>query len=72
MYKVLWFDDEYETLEEIDEIFLDNGIQLSGVSNAKDGLYLLRERRMDFDAILLDGMFFNDSDQSGDPNESAF
>ena len=72
MYKVLWFDDEHETLEEIDEIFLDNGIQLVGVSNAKDGLSLLMERSMDFDAILLDGMFFNDSDQSGDPNESAF
>ena len=72
MYKVLWFDDEHETLEAIDEVFLDNDIELIGVSNAKDGLSLLKERRMDFDAILLDGMFFNDSDQSGDPNDSAF
>lgn len=72
MYKVLWFDDEHKTLEEIDEKFLDNGIQLVGVSNAKDGLSRLKGRRMDFDAILLDGMFFNDSDRSGDPNESAF
>lgn len=72
MYRVLWFDDEYATLEEIVEDFLDNDIQLIGVSNAEDGIVKLKESPNSFDAVLLDGMFFNKSSQEGDVNESAF
>mgnify|MGYP005851518813 CR=1 FL=1 len=72
MYKVLWFDDEYETLEDIVEDCLLEDIQLIGFSNAKDGIKALNEDKYRFDAILLDGMFFNDDSQSGDPNDSAF
>lgn len=72
MYKVLWFDDEYETLEEIVEDFLDNDIELIGVSNAEEGILKLKETPKRFDAVMLDGMFFNNSTQSGDTNDSAF
>lgn len=72
MYKVLWFDDEYETLEDIVEDCLLEEIKLIGYSNAKDGLKALSENEHRFDAILLDGMFFKDDNQSGDPNDSAF
>lgn len=72
MYEVLWFDDEYETLEDIVDDCLLEDIQLIGFSNAKDGIKALYEDKNRFDAVLLDGMFFNDDNQSGDPNDSAF
>jgi hypothetical protein len=72
MYKVLWFDDECTTLEDIVEDCLLNDIQLVGFSNAKEGLKTLNKDHYRFDAILLDGMFFNDAKQKGDPDESAF
>jgi hypothetical protein len=72
MYKVLWFDDEHETLEDIKEDCLLEDIQLIGYSNAKDGLKALKEDIYRFDAVLLDGMFFNDNNQTGDPSDSAF
>lgn len=72
MYKVLWFDDEFETLEEIVEDFLDNDIEIIGVSNAEDGILRLKESPNRFDAVLLDGMFFNNSKQYGEVNDSAF
>mgnify|MGYP006437669105 CR=1 FL=1 len=72
MYKVLWFDDEHETLEDIVEDCLLEDIQLIGYGNAKDGIKALYEDKYRFDAVLLDGMFFNDDNQSGDPNDSAF
>lgn len=72
MYKILWFDDEHETLEDIKENCLLEDIQLIGFSNAKDGIKAINEDHSRFDGILLDGMFFNTPEQSGDPNDSAF
>lgn len=60
-YKVLWVDDEFETLEGIDESAYKRGIELIGVSNAKDALEEL-ETPERFDAVLLDGLFLNDKD----------
>lgn len=72
MYKILWFDDEHETLEDVKENCLLEDIQLIGFSNAKDGIKAINEDYFRFDGILLDGMFFNSPEQSGDPNDSAF
>lgn len=72
MYKILWFDDEHETLEDIKENCLLEDIQLIGFSNAEDGIKILNEDHLRFDGILLDGMFFSTPEQSGDPNDSAF
>lgn len=72
MYKILWLDDEHETLEDIKENCLLADIKLIGISNAKDGIKAINEDHSNLDGILLDGMFFNTPDQSGDPNDSAF
>ncbi|WP_417371225.1 hypothetical protein [Gelidibacter japonicus] len=72
MYKVLWFDDEFETLENIVEDCLLEDIQLIGYGNSEEGLKALNEDQYRFDAVLLDGMFFKTPNQSGDVNDSAF
>lgn len=72
-YKVLWFDDEWEELEEISENALDKNIELVGVSNAEDGLRLLRENSRIFQAVILDGKFYLDPSKTGDEiNDDAF
>lgn len=72
MYRVLWFDDEFETLESIVEDFLLEGIQVIGFSNSKEGLKALNEDKYRWDAVLLDGMFFKTPEQIGDANDKAF
>lgn len=64
-YNVLWFDDECEDLPLIKDDALENGIVLYGVTNAADGIDKLRSRLDFFDAVLLDGIFFEDDSQSG-------
>lgn len=72
MYRVLWFDDEFATLENIVEDCLLKDIQLIGYGNAEEGLKALSKDQYRFDAVLLDGMFFKTPEQSGDVNDSAF
>jgi len=64
MYKVLWFDDEYQNLEITTEEAMENNIKLIGVSNAKDGLEKLENNK--YDAVLLDGLFFTDNTKTAD------
>lgn len=72
-YKVLWFDDECNQLEEIEEEARDFDIELEGVTNAKDGLGILNSSSFKFDAVLLDGMFFSDVENSeGEESDNAF
>lgn len=71
-YKVLWFDDEWEELEEISEEALDFDIELIGVSNAEKGLEMLNNLE-NFDAVLLDGRFYKDANQiKNDESDKAF
>jgi len=73
MYKVLWFDDEHETLEDIKEDCLVKDVKLLGFINADDGLEVLLDNPKQFDAVLLDGLFLKSSEQSGDDvSEEAF
>ncbi|MDG1276919.1 MAG: hypothetical protein P8O16_06520 [Algoriphagus sp.] len=72
-YKVLWFDDEWEELEEISENALDLDIELIGVSNASDGLSILQNDLMNYQGVILDGKFYMDSTKTGDEiNDDAF
>ncbi len=72
-YKVLWFDDEWDELEEISEEALDFDIELHGVSNAEDGIELLESSKMEFDAVLLDGKFYSKANQTkGAETDNAF
>ncbi len=66
VYNVLWFDDEHERLETIKENALLNQIRLAGFNNAKDGLDELKRRLEFYDAVLVDGMFYNVKENTGD------
>lgn len=72
-YTVLWFDDEHAELEMIKEEALLCDIELIGVNNATDGLAELATNFLKYDAVLLDGLFFNEASQTGDAvDETAF
>jgi len=72
-YKVLWFDDEWEELEEISENALDLDIELIGVSNASDGLSILQNDLINYQGVILDGKFYMDATKTGDEiNDDAF
>ncbi|MGP1994082.1 hypothetical protein D9V96_019525 [Zobellia laminariae] len=73
MYKVIWFEDEHETLEDIKDDCLVQDIRLIGFENAVEGLEVLLENPKQFDAVLLDGLFFKSSKNTGDDvSEEAF
>jgi len=73
-YKVLWFDDEHESLELIKDEALQNDIKLVGFNNAVDGLKeLTEENYKKYDAVIVDGFFFVDEDYEGSTeNNIAF
>lgn len=72
-YKVLWFDDEWQELEEISENALDHDIELVGVSNAQNGLHELSNNLIQYQGVILDGKFYLDQTKTGDEiNEDAF
>lgn len=72
-YKVLWCDDEHEKFQAIkDEAILED-IQLIGYTNSNEGGDELRQNFKDYDAVLLDGLFFKQKDQKGsDLKQIAF
>lgn len=65
-YKVIWFDDEYKTLNIIREKAFINGIELIGFDNSKEGIDELEERIENYDGAIADGLFFKNPGQSGD------
>lgn len=72
-YKVLWFDDKYETLELIQEEALLNNIELIGYTNADDGLVELEKNIEFFDAVIVDGLFYSKREHTGDTlSDDAF
>jgi len=72
-YEVLWLDDEHESLDIIKEQGLLAGINLHCFTNAEEGLKEIESSYDDYDAIILDGLFYETSEQSGDIlSEKAF
>lgn len=73
MYNVLWFDDKFETSEPIrDEAILED-IKLVGYTNSKEGIKELEENFSEYDAVLLDGLFYEDAEQAGtELDDTAF
>jgi hypothetical protein len=65
-YKVIWFDDEFKTLNIIREKAFVKGIDLIGFDNSKEGIVKLEERIENYDAAISDGLFFMNPGQSGD------
>lgn len=72
-YKVIWFDDEHKKFQPIKDQAILEDIQLIGYSNSKEGIPELRNNYKDYDAVVLDGLFFKDSEHQGtDIDDSAF
>lgn len=72
-YKVLWFDDEHQSFQSIKDEALMNNVILIGYSNSSEGIPELRENYKDYDAVILDGLFFKNEEQSGtEIDQSAF
>jgi hypothetical protein len=65
-FKVLWFDDKFNELENIIEEASLHSIDLVGFTNSTDGLYELKNNLHNYDAVLCDGLFFKYSNQTGD------
>lgn len=72
MYKVLWFDDEHLSLEEIKEEAILQDIELIGYSNAEEGLVELKNNHDRYDAIILDGKFYQSKEEIGNDENKAF
>lgn len=64
-YNVIWFDDEFSSLNSIMEKAKLNGINLFGYSNAKDGIEELKKNISKYDAAIVDGKFYTNSTQTG-------
>jgi hypothetical protein len=72
-YKILWFDDLHHRFEIFKNRASQQGIHITAVTNAKDGLKLLMKPILDFNAIIIDGLFYTDADKEGDNvNDDAF
>jgi hypothetical protein len=65
-YKVIWFDDEFRTLNIIKENASLSGITLVGFDNAKDGIEELEKNFLDYHGAIVDGKFYSKPGQSGD------
>lgn len=66
-YKVIWFDDEFDSLNIIREKAFLNDIELVGYTNARSGIEELEKNIKKYDAAIIDGLFFSNASQSGIP-----
>lgn len=72
-YKVIWFDDEHDKFQPYKDEAILNNVQLIGYSNAAEGIPELKENHKDYDAVILDGLFFKVEGQKGtDIDQTAF
>lgn len=64
-YKVMWFDDEHQKFQSIKDEALLEKVQLIGYTNAIEGIPELLKNHKEYDAVLLDGLFFKTPDHKG-------
>jgi hypothetical protein len=74
IYKVIWFDDQHEDFQTYkDEALIEENVQLIGYSNSKEGAPELKNNYKEYDAVILDGLFFKTANHKGtDIDDSAF
>lgn len=67
-YRVLWFDDEHdaEKLDHIPKKARKAGIELIGFASAAAGVDELDRHYAQYDAVIIDGLFFEEEGSSGD------
>ena len=68
--KVLWIDDEFDTLELINESAAENDIELIGFKSAEEALKEL-EHPENYDAVILDGLFYLGNNEKGIPSKQT-
>jgi hypothetical protein len=66
-YKVIWFDDECNSLNIIKEKAFLSDVELIGFSNADEGIEELKRNIKNYDAAIIDGLFFANATQAGVP-----
>ena len=64
-YKVFWVDDEYQSLFSIRQMAIDAGIELIPFDNAETAIADLKENFLWYDGAILDGLFYNTSEEEG-------
>lgn len=69
---MIWFDDEFESLNIIKEKAALSGIQLIGFDNAEEGMSELRRNVANYDGGIVDGNFFRYPGKTGNVNDKAF
>jgi hypothetical protein len=67
-YKVIWFDDEFSSLDILREKAYLNNIDLVGFNNAKAGIEELERNIKHYDAAIIDGLFYLNEERSGTPS----
>ncbi|KMQ70815.1 response regulator [Chryseobacterium koreense] len=64
-YKVFWVDDEHQSLFNIRQMAIDEGIELIAFDNAETAIADLKENFLWYDAAILDGLFYNIAVEEG-------
>jgi hypothetical protein len=67
-YRVIWFDDEHQSLNIIKEKAFLNDIDLIGFGNSQQGIDELEKNIKNYDAAIIDGLFFQSPEQAGIPS----
>lgn len=70
-YKVLWIDDEFEDLEPFSNLAKVNDIILEGFKSFEEGFSNFETKVFEYDAILLDALFFKSKNQVTGTEDSA-
>src|SRR5690554_3358850 len=66
-YKVLWVDDEWQQLKKIQQMAVDHSIFFQAFQNAEDAAENLKKNFLIYNAIILDGIFYDKRNEIGMP-----
>lgn len=69
---ILWIDDKIRELDSLVERFRESAIPVTEVDNAKDAIICLQDKEVTYDAIIIDGLFYRDTDQDRSEDDYAF
>ncbi len=73
IYKVIWFDDQHEEFQTYKDEAILKDVHLIGYSNSREGAPELKNNYKEYDAVILDGLFFKTANHKGtDIDDSAF
>lgn len=69
-YKVLWIDDDFETLDLFSGLAKSNDIHLEGFKSYEEGFANFESKLFEYDAILLDALFYKTKTQVSGSEDS--